>query len=376
MSYSDYYLYLLTIIGCNQVLLSFLLFLRSNIAGLQLFKIDSILSVLDRTIVIIICSVLLWGLPDTFEFKIEWFAYAQTVAYFIAIVVAIIAVLNTTKIQAPQFELGFFKTIMRESAPFALLNVIMMIYYKIDAVMLDYMLVDGAKQAGVYAQAYKLPEAANMFALLYATLLYPMFSKMLSKNEDITNLLILSSKLIIVPAVIATLAGTFFAFDIMDLMFNSNQQTSSEILPYLMFTFMAIAMSNVYGTLLTSKGELKFLNTMAFAGLIINILLNYLLIPWLNAKGSAIATVATQWTIIFIQLLWIKKTFQFSINLKLIGQFLTFGIVLMAVGFFLTHVNLHVFVNFLLMGLTGLVASILLKLIQPKEMIRFYKEER
>ena len=46
-----------------------------------MFFTDSLLSVLDRVLMIVICAVLLWGRFTGGEFKIEWFVYAQTVAY-------------------------------------------------------------------------------------------------------------------------------------------------------------------------------------------------------------------------------------------------------------------------------------------------------
>ena len=55
-------------------------YFRSNITALQFFKVDALLSVFDRILVILVCSVLLWGnVIDTF--KIEYFIYAQTFAY-------------------------------------------------------------------------------------------------------------------------------------------------------------------------------------------------------------------------------------------------------------------------------------------------------
>ena len=51
---------LLALLSFNQFLLSFILFLRSNVAGLQLFRIDSMLSILDRLLLIVGCSFLLW----------------------------------------------------------------------------------------------------------------------------------------------------------------------------------------------------------------------------------------------------------------------------------------------------------------------------
>ena len=60
-NYSDYQLKILTILGFNQILIAFTQYFRSNLAGLLRFKEDSILSVLDRLLLIIICSALLMG---------------------------------------------------------------------------------------------------------------------------------------------------------------------------------------------------------------------------------------------------------------------------------------------------------------------------
>ena len=73
--YSSYYIKILLILSFNQFLASFTLYLRSNIGALQLFKTDSIISVLDRLILIIICSVLLWGNLTEQRMKLEWFVY-------------------------------------------------------------------------------------------------------------------------------------------------------------------------------------------------------------------------------------------------------------------------------------------------------------
>ena len=57
--------------------------------GLHMFFEDSIISVLDRFLLIIICSSLLWGGFTSNVFHIEWFVYAQTVSYFISACVAL-----------------------------------------------------------------------------------------------------------------------------------------------------------------------------------------------------------------------------------------------------------------------------------------------
>lgn len=61
LNYPPEYFSLLSILAFNQVLVAFILYFRSNLAGLLLFKQDSVISVLDRFILIGISAYLLWG---------------------------------------------------------------------------------------------------------------------------------------------------------------------------------------------------------------------------------------------------------------------------------------------------------------------------
>ncbi|MBE9492393.1 MAG: oligosaccharide flippase family protein, partial [Bacteroidetes bacterium] len=81
INYNSEQLYLLAWVCLNQFLLSFIMYLRSNISGLLMFKTDSFISVLDRMLMILICSIMIWGHITETPFRIEWFVYAQTLAY-------------------------------------------------------------------------------------------------------------------------------------------------------------------------------------------------------------------------------------------------------------------------------------------------------
>ena len=72
MKYKADQMRLLVWLAFNQILTSFILYLRSNVSGLLMFKTDSILSVLDRILMILFCSILLWGHITASKFRIEW----------------------------------------------------------------------------------------------------------------------------------------------------------------------------------------------------------------------------------------------------------------------------------------------------------------
>jgi len=382
-------LYLLAWVGFNQFILSFILYIRSNLSGLLLFKTDSFISVLDRVLMILICGFLLWF--NFFEglFTIEWFVYSQTAAYLITLIVAVVAVINKSGKLKFNWNLPFFLLIVKRSAPFALLVLIMSFYNRLDSVLIERLLPNplGKEQAGVYAQAFRLLDAGQNFALLFAVLLLPLFSKMISIRESVEKMVKLSFSIIISGSLIIAITSQFFATDLMQLMYGINTgeteqhymlriSQSAIILKLLMFSFVAISTNYIFGTLLTANHNLKQLNFIALGGLVINLSLNLILIPYFYSIGSAWASLATQSVTALLQFLLVYKIFKFKISFKHVINLFVLIIVLITGGFVFTEfINLRWELSFILMLISGFCVSIVLKLLNVKEFISIIKEK-
>lgn len=324
--YKSEQLYLLIFLGINQFLISFILYLRSNISGLLLFRTDSIVSVLDRVLMIGICSILLWGNIFGSEFRIEWFVYSQTLAYLITALIAVLIVIRKASFKRLNWNWPFFIIIIKQSYPFAVLFLLMTFYNRLDSVMLERLLPGrtGKAQSGIYASAYRLLDAFNMIAFLFAGLLLPIFSKMLKMKESVGQILKLSTNILITTSIIISFGSFFYSFPIMDLLYNSHVQASSDVFSVLMFGFIPISMTYIYGTLLTATGNLKQLNIMASCGVILNLALNFFLIPYYQAIGSAWASLGTQYFTAFVQLVMVIRVFNIKINYRYIGLVLLY----------------------------------------------------
>lgn len=287
-------LYLLLPICINQILAGLILFLRSNLSGLQLFIRDSVISVLDRIILIAFCAGILWGRVAGIEMTIELFILLQMFAYGLTVVTGYLMLLSKIEHFWPKINFSFSLIVLRKSFPYALLILLMNFYYRTDGIMLERLLDDGAYEAGIYAQGFRFFEAGNMVAYLFAALLFPMFSKLIGEHKDVTELLSLSFRLMLVLSVIGGVGGFFFSFEIMELRFSSEVIPASQAFQFLMLGFIGISGTYVFGSLLTANGNLRELNILAICGAILNIGLNFLLIPELKAKGAAMASMITQ----------------------------------------------------------------------------------
>ncbi len=283
---------LLWIFGLNQILCYFYTFFRSIVGGLQLFKTDAFLSVVDRLLMIILCGLMLWF--GVFEMSITKFIWAQTIAYASAVALSFWVIKPHLKGLNWQIDWQAFKKIVSEMLPYALLSLLMTFYTRLDVVLIPQILPDGDIQNGIYASAYRLLEAANMMAALVAMLLLPMFSKMIAGKMDLKPLVQFSTGLLLLPAFTFCLIAYFYQDPIIHLLNKQSTAYSASIFGLVILCFFPLCAMYIYGTLLTANGNFKILNILAAAALLINLGLNIWLIPIYKAYGAAIAAISTQ----------------------------------------------------------------------------------
>jgi len=314
----------LAFILLNQIFISFILYLRSNIAGLHLFRTDSFISVLDRLIMIVICGVLIWGHVTHEQFKIQWYIYAQSTGYFLTACITLLIVINRVKLKKLLWRPAFFLMILKNSYPYAVLTLLMTFYTYIGTVMIERLLPDGAEQAGIYASANRLLDASNMIAFLFSGLLLPIFARMIKLKEHVEEMVKLAVSLLIVPALIVAIGSFAYRVELMSLLYKNNAGQAADVFGILMFCFVAMSSTYIFGTLLTANGNLKQLNIMASIGMVINICLNVFLIPHFKATGCASASLATQLLTGIAQVMMVQYIFKFNINYKFIFSLVVF----------------------------------------------------
>ncbi len=369
MGYSSRQLYLLLLLVFNQFLSSFILYLRSNLSGLQFFKTDSFISVLDRLLMIVICSVLLWGNISNLKFSIEWFIYAQTISYSITFVFTFLLVLSKAEYFRVRFDKVFLISIFRQSYPYALLVLLMTLYSRVDSVMLERLLPNGNIESGIYAQAFRIVDAVNMIPFLFAGLLLPIFSKMIKNQESTQPLVGFAFSLLFIPAFAISTSCIIFREDLMQLLYHQHTTESSVLLGILMVSFLLISINYIFGTLLTANGSIKQLNYISCIGVILSIIINILLIPHYKSIGAAVANLATQIMVAVFQVILVFKTFRFRINVKSYGSYLLFIIITLALTVLSKTMFTDWSVGFIISLLIAVTLSFIFRIIRIRELI-------
>lgn len=261
-------------------------------------------------------------------------------------------------------------------------------YNRIDTVVIERLLPDGigAQQSGVYAQAFRLYDAANMIAFLFAVLLLPLFSRMIKLKQSVEDLVKLSFSILFTVSVIAALGSYFYSHDLMVWLYpiHLDELTavyelrigeSAYILGLLMFGFVAISAVYVFSTLLTANGSLKELNIIAAGGVIISLVINFIMVPKMQAMGSAYASLSAQFSTAIAQVIVAILIFKFKANYKFLAVLVFYvgGVVL--IGWFSTQLPYNWKLNILILFIGSGLLAILLRLLNIKEFIAILKSE-
>jgi len=374
VGYSQLQMKLLLILVLNQFISSFILYLRSNISGIQKFRTDSLISVLDRTLMIIMNSILLWTGITGGNYKIEWFVYTQTASYLLTATIVFAVIRFYSGKLRFSFNPNAFKKILKQSYPFALLILLMSFFNRVDSVMIERLLPDGKEQAGIYAQSFRVLDAFSQFSLLFAGLLLPMFSKMLKGKEKTDDLVYMASSILLAISLGVAVAGAFFNNDIIFLMYGHTAAVSPKIFSILMNGFVFISIGYVYGTLLTANNSLKHLNILASITVGINITLNLLLIPRYQAIGAAIASITSQGFYAIAQVFLAHKLLHIKLQTDFYIRLLVYIAGASLTGWIL-KVNLSWGYAILLFVLTCIILAIATRIIKPKELAAAFREE-
>jgi len=377
IGYDPRHMYFLAFLGFNQFLASFILYLRSNISGLLLFRIDSAISVLDRVLMILFCSILLWGDFITEPFRIIWFVYAQTLAYLVTAFIAMLIVIKKAAFKRLNWNTTFFLMIIKQSFPFALLVLLMSFYNRIDSVMLERMLPKGTgtTQVDIYAKAYRLLDAVNMIAYLFAVLLVPIFARLIKDKSPVEGMVKLSFTIIFTIAMIVATCSSFFSDQIMTLLYTGQVQEAEKVFVYLIIGFIPISVTYIFGTLLTANGSLKALNLMALTGMILNMGLNFLLIPQFMAVGSAYASLTTQFATAIIQVAIAQKLFRFTLNWKYLTTLILFASGVIIINLFASRSGYDWRIAIIFAGLASVVWAFSLRLLSVGGFLRLLRNE-
>jgi len=206
-----------------------------------------------------------------------------------------------------KIDFNFWKNLLKNSIPFGLTSIFVIIYFKIDSVMLGIMKT--AQAVGYYNAAYRLIDVFTaLFPAVIFSAIFPVMSRYLGFHDKLKKIYIFSFKLSFFIGAAVSIATMFLAKYIILIIYGFGYNESSMPLKILVWAFFLICLSSVTSGLLSSVNKQKIVTIGAGMGAFVNVGLNFFLIPYYSLNGSAIATVITE---LFMLILYISQASKF-----------------------------------------------------------------
>ncbi|WP_349676625.1 MULTISPECIES: flippase [unclassified Methylophaga] len=205
------------------------------------------------------------------------------------------------------FDRVMAKSLIKSSLPLAFSGLVASIYMKIDQVMIKNIMGDEA--VGVYAAAVRLSEAFYFIPMIIANSLFPavLNAKKVSLDLYYTRLQRLYT-FIVWSAVIISAFMTYTSDWLITILFGEEYMAATDVLKIHIWASVFVYLGVVSGSWYLSENlqSLAFLRT--FYGMLINIILNFSLVPVYGIGGAAFATLISYAVAGFFFDFFTKKT--------------------------------------------------------------------
>ena len=233
-----------------------------------------------------------------------------------------------------KLDINLWKQLFKESFPIALSTMFFVIYTNVDVIMLS--LISGDISVGYYSAASKIIVPLGLLASALEMSLFPVISSAaVESKERLSDVYNTSSKYILVLTLPIVVCVSFFSKNIISLIYGPDFMPASIALIILIWVQLFTLINTISVDALISLHEQKKVTKVSFAGAILNIILNYLLIPKYDFYGSSFATVLTAMIMMLLFFPTIVKYIDISLVKKSTIKILLANIFLALYLFFL-----------------------------------------
>lgn len=362
LGYGEIELYFLVILSFTLALTQLLQFFRANFQASQFFVIDSIASVFDKVFLILIVLALLY-----FGVTLESFIIGRLIAIAFTIILFYLITLKLYGWIKPKVELQLINGILKFSLPFAIVAVLYSINERVDQVMLLEM--SGEKATGLYAGAYRWYDAFMMYIWTIMPIFFAKFSYNSNDDEEKQKIFNFGIVISVIPLFFV---GGFLFFYAEKLFFLFDNSTLDEITVMsntLKILFVAAILHGFFailGTLLNTSGYEKVVSFYLAGSIILNVILNYIFIPYYGISAAAWATVVSTFFMGLSYILLIHKNLPQKIPYTILAKLIVVFIGFMLAFYLLTFTSLSWVVQTIIAGVVLLIISYFMNLIKWK----------
>ena len=197
------------------------------------------------------------------------------------------------EIRAWRAQISRVKNLIKDSWPLILSGLAIMVYMRIDQIMLGQMLDD--ESVGIYSAAVKISEVWYFIPMTIVASVFPSIIEAKKQGEArYYQRLQKLSGLMLLLALAGAIPMTFLSAWITDLLFGNAYQLAGSVLAIHIWSGLFVFLGLASGEWFIIEGLQKYYFYRTILGAFVNIGLNFIMIPKFGIIGAAWATVVAQ----------------------------------------------------------------------------------
>lgn len=325
---------------------------------------EVLVNMTDR-IGLLICALLVWLLNFNLVTLVTGFS-------FIGMAKALTAFLILrSKFIRPKlrWSFNFISPLLKEAYPFALVGLFTSVTIKIDTILLKYFHTDDI--VGIYNAGRKLIESLSFIpeSIYYAV--FPTLSALfIIDRTKFSQTFQQSLKYMIIVAIPITTGLFFLAPQIIQILYDPEFYNAFIPLRWLSIALGILFCKHILAVTLNAAGKQYLLAIISGIALLINVLLNFLLIPKHSYLGASLSLIVSEALIAIISYIFIQRLIKFSNFKTVIFKMIIAGAGMIMIMIFLKISN--IFLVFILSIIFYGVAIYFLRVFSSEEYLFFY----
>jgi O-antigen/teichoic acid export membrane protein len=240
-----------------------------------------------------------------------WAAFAE--ALIVAAALLGIYAWKGGKLANWRYNLSRAKELVSQSWPLILSGIAIMIQARIDQIMLGTMI--GNHEVGQYSAAMRLIEGVAFLPMILAATLAPYITKAKATNIDLYHARLTDVYRLMFISFLAIAIPIFLLGDkLVIILFGAEYERAGLLLTLFAIRLFFANFGVGKSIFITNESLFKYALLCAIIGSVVNVILNYILIPTFQAEGAIVATIASFTTTVFLLDLFFTRT---RVNLRL-----------------------------------------------------------
>ena len=242
-----------------------------------------------------------------------WMMWAQVMGAGLLFLSSLIFLRSEFRSPRLKIDFGLWRKLITGGLPFALTYFLVMVYFKIDSVMLSKMVGDEA--VGAYNAACNMVFAFMIISYAIVGSLFPAIAFNYTEDREYSQKILSAGlKYSLILSLPFAFGGTFLAEKVIFFIYGPAYSASVLALRIVIWVLPVLFVTNLLGNCLGAIYRQKEVLYVALANALLNVILNLILIPRYSLYGSATATLATELLGMGILLRLISRNFELQLG--------------------------------------------------------------